>query len=69
MIKIVHTVYKYENFHCNNWSGNMDGQGCLTTLISEDTDDVGLSNQISQSDEQIATHEKVLPSVRANSST
>jgi len=67
--KIVHTVYKYENFHGNNWSGNMHGQGCLTTLISEGTDDVGLSNQISQSDEQIAAHEKVLPSVRANSST
>ena len=59
MIKIVHTVYKYENFHCNNLSGNMHGQGCLTTLISEGTDDVGLSNQISQSDEQIAAHEVV----------
>ena len=47
----------------------MHGPGFLTTLIGEGTDAVGLSNQISQSDEQIAAHEKVLPSVRANSST
>lgn len=40
----------------------MHGQGVLATLISEGTDAVGLSTQISQSDEQIAEHEKVLPS-------
>jgi hypothetical protein len=45
----------------------MHGQGFLTSLISEGTDDVGLSHQISQSDEQIAAHEKVHPSERANS--
>jgi len=32
----------------------------ITTLISEDTDAVGLSNQISQSDEQIAEHVPVV---------
>jgi hypothetical protein len=44
----------------------MHGQGFLTTLISEGTDVVGLSTQISQSDEQTAAHENVLPSERAN---
>ena len=48
---------------------NMHGQGFLTTLFSEGTDAFGLSNQISQSDEQIAAHENVLPSERPNSST
>jgi len=47
----------------------MHGQGFLTTLIGEGTDAVGLSNQISRFDEQIAAHENALPSDRANSST